>query len=106
VLEELARPYIVASLSLSLSQIAQQAGDLAAAQAHAGRAVQIARDTGNRLDLARGLLQAGAIAAARHDRAAGRAAYGEAAAVAREIHATALQEEALTGLARLEEPAA
>lgn len=90
-LAELDRPYIVASLSVSLGQIALQAGDPAAAEEHIGRVVQIARDTGNRLDLARFLLQLGAAVKARGNAAA---AGAEAAAIARAIGAEGLLAEA------------
>ena len=98
-LDELEQPYIVANLSLSLSQIALQAGDLLAAADHISRALQVARDTGNRFDLARFLIQLGAIAVQRGEFAAALAVYQEAAAVAQDIHAESLLSEVEAGLA-------
>ncbi len=99
VLEEMDRPYIVASLSLSLSQIAMQAGDLHAAEDHVGRALRVARDTGNQFDLVHFLLQLGAVTVARGDYAAALTAYQEAAAVGQEIHAESLMVDVVAGLA-------
>ena len=99
VLDELDRPYIVASLSLSLSRIAMQAGDLDAAETYVERSLRVARETGNQLDLVQSLLQLGAIATARCSFAAGLAAYQEAAAVAQEIRAESLLVDIIAGLA-------
>lgn len=99
VLEELDRPYIVASLSLSLSRIALQAGDLGAAENYVDRSLQVARETGNQYDLVQSLLQLGAITTTRRNYSAGLAAYGEAAAVAQEIHAESLLLDVTAGLA-------
>ena len=99
VLDELDRPYIVASLSLSLSRIALQAGDLVAAQEHIDRALRVARDTGNQLDLVHFLLQLGAVEVGLGEFATALAAFQEAAAVAQDIHAENLLVEVETGLA-------
>lgn len=99
ILDEMDRPYIVASLSLSLSQIAMQAGDLDSAENHIGRALRVARDTGNQFDLVHFLLQLGAVTVARGDYAAALAAYQEAAAVGQEIHAESLMVDVVAGLA-------
>ena len=98
-LDELDRPYIVASLALSLSRIALQAGDLTAAEDYIDRSLQVARDTGNQFDLVQSLLQVGAIATVRGNYPAGLAAYQEAAAVAQEIRAEGLLVDVVAGLA-------
>ncbi len=83
VLDELDRPYIVGSLSLSMAQIATQAGDWATAESYLLRALELARATGNRLDLVKTLTQLGRLKAAAGDMPAARSALREAAAIAK-----------------------
>jgi hypothetical protein len=64
-----------------------------------GRALRVARDTGNQFDLVHFLLQLGAVTVARGDYAAALAAYREAAAVGQEIHAESLMVDVVAGLA-------
>ncbi len=101
VLDELDRPYIAASLSLSLSQIARQAGDLAAARDHLLRALSLARRTGNRLDIVKTLVQQGELQVASGDLAAAHGAFREAAAVGLEIHAESMLVDVVAGLAEM-----
>lgn len=101
VLDELDRPYIVASLSLSLGQIAAQSGEWTDAEAHATRALVLARTTGNRLDIIKALIQLGQARVERHNLAAAQDALREAAMLGREIHAESLLVDVVAGLADL-----
>ena len=101
VLDELDRPYIVASLSLSLGQIAAQAGEWVSAEEHMLRALGLARTTGNRLDIVKALIQLGQARVARNHLAAAQDALREAAVLGREIHAEGLLVDVVAGLADL-----
>ena len=101
VLDELDRPYIVASLSLSLGKIAEQAGDYASAASYLARALDLARSTGNRLDIVKTLTQLGGLQVAGGNLAAAERALREAATLGREIHAESLLNDVAIGLAVL-----
>ena len=101
VLDELDRPYIVASLSLSLGKIAEQAGDYASAASYLARALDLARSTGNRLDIVKALTQLGGLQVAGGNLAAAERALREAATIGREIHAEILLTDVAIGLADL-----
>lgn len=101
VLDELDRPYIVASLSLSLGQIAAQAGKWATAETYVLRALEVARTTGNRLDIVKTLIQLGQMRLARHRLAGAQDAFREAAVLGREIHAESLLVDVIAGLTDL-----
>ena len=101
VLDELDRPYIVASLSLSLGKIAEQAGDYASAASYLARALDLARSTGNRLDIVKALIQLGGLQVAGGSLVAAERALREAATLGREIHAESLLTDVDSGLAAL-----
>jgi len=100
-LDELDRPYIVASLSLSLGKIAEQAGDYASAASYLARALNLARSTGNRLDIVKTLTQLGGLQVAGGNLGAAERALREAATIGREIHAESLLADVAIGLADL-----
>jgi uncharacterized protein HemY len=66
-----------------MAQIATQAGDWATAESYLLRALELARATGNRLDLVKTLTQLGRLKAAAGDMPAARSALREAAAIAK-----------------------
>jgi tetratricopeptide (TPR) repeat protein len=101
VLDQLDRPYIVASLSLSLSQIAVQAGDYEAAASYLTRALELARMAGNRLDIVKTLIQLAGLQVTRGNLAAAERTLRAAATVGREIHAESLLVDVAAGLADL-----
>jgi tetratricopeptide (TPR) repeat protein len=101
VLDEMDRPYIVASLSLSLGQIAAQAGDTAAAEKHVARALELARATGNRLDIVKTLVHLGEIQVTLGNFAAAELTLREASTLGREIRAESLLGDVVAGLAGL-----
>ena len=99
VLEEMDRPYIVASLSLSLSQIAMQAGDLTCRRGP--RRPGPASGSRHRQPIRSGAFPAATRGCGGSPRrlCGGAAAYAEAAAVGQEIHAESLMVDVVAGLA-------
>lgn len=101
VLDELDRPYIVASLSLSLSQIAVQAGEYGAAESHLRRALTVAHATGNRLDLVKTQILLGRLQVARRELSTAAQTLWDAAVVGQEMRAESLLVDVVAAMADL-----